>query len=120
MHAGSERFATTFASRRLACGTRRLVELHAQLRRALEDVEELAERQKEQRCYNRDRMQNREKAVELTANPILRNGQRQPGHGDREQQNNGQKVEGEGLHSLGATIAESTPEGKANARKHQD
>ena len=43
-----------------------LIELHAQLRGPLEDVKELAERQKEQRGDDGDGVQDREEAVGLT------------------------------------------------------
>ena len=58
-----ERPVATAALRLLAAAAGVLVEADAELRRTLEDVEELAERQPQQREDHRDRVQDREEVV---------------------------------------------------------
>ena len=96
-----------------------LVEFDAELGRPLEDVEELAERQEQQRGDHRDRVQNRQEAVRRTAQPFLRYGQRQAGDGNREEQDDRQEVHAELLQRAGALVRHPAPERERDARQHQ-
>src|SRR6185436_4044260 len=69
-----------------------LVETDAELRRPLEDVKELAERQIEQREDDRDRVQQREKVVTVALHPRVARGEEQSGDADRGQQDQRQEV----------------------------
>ena len=69
-----------------------LVELDAELGRPLEDVEELAERQPQQREDHRDRVQDRQELVGVPLHPGVADRQHQPGDADREQQEQRQEV----------------------------
>src|SRR5882762_8626305 len=84
MHSGSETPTATLADRRLASLSRRLIKLHADLSGTLKNMEKLSERKIEQRADHGDRVQNREKAVELSAQPLLRNRECKSGHRNRE------------------------------------
>src|SRR3954464_3195915 len=77
VHARRERlFAHCAQGARLAlAGT--LIELYPKLCRPLEDVEELSERQVQQRCNYCDGMRDRDEIVEAAAQPLLRDRQRQ-------------------------------------------
>ena len=104
----------------LAGFSRGLVELHAELGGPLEDVEELPERKIEQRGDHRDGVQDRQKAVEVAAQPFLRNRERQPGHRNREQQDDRQEIQRELLHGLRAPVAQAPPQRKRDAGEHQE
>ena len=96
-----------------------LVELDAELRGPLEDVEELAERQEEQRGDHRDGVQNRQEAVRRTAQPFLRNRQRQAGHRNREQHDDRQEIHAELLQRAGALVRHAAPQRERDAGQHQ-
>src|SRR6202041_1599129 len=66
MHSRSETLTAALADCRVARCSRRLIELHAELSGTLKNMEKLPEREIEQRGDHRDRMQNREKTVELS------------------------------------------------------
>src|SRR3984957_21183731 len=100
MHSGSETLTATLADRRVARFSRRLIELHAELSGALKNMEKLSERDIEQRGDHSDRVQNREKTVELSTQPVLRNCERESCHRNREQENERQKIQRERLHCL--------------------
>src|SRR5579871_493609 len=120
VHSRSVRFAATFALRCFSGCTRRLIELHAQLCGSLKNVEELPERQKEQRGNYGDRVQDRKKTVELAAQPVLRNRKRQPGYRNCKEQNDRQKIESEGLYRLRAAVPEPPPQRQTNTGKHEN
>ena len=86
VHARGEALAAARADGAASSVAGVLVQLHAELRRPLEDVEELAERQIEQRGDHRDRVQDGQEAVGRPAQPLLRDRQRQAGDRDGEQQ----------------------------------
>ena len=84
--------AAAAAARRLVARADVLVEADAELRRPLEDVEELAERQPEQREDHRDRVQDREEVVGVALHPGVAGREHQPGDADREEQDQRQEV----------------------------
>src|SRR5581483_9642499 len=77
VHARSKSFATACAPRGFAFLSDPLVELDAKLRRALEDVEELSERQIQQARNHGDCVQHGDEVVESATKPDLRDSQRQ-------------------------------------------
>src|SRR5262249_9693567 len=89
---------------------RRLVQLHAELGGALEDVEELAEGQVQQRPDHRDRVQDREESIIASPQPQRRRGEREPGDRNREQQDQGKKIRRQLLQRKRAEIARPPPE----------
>ena len=80
------------APRLLAARAGILVETDAELRRPLEHVEQLAERQPEQRDDHGDRMEDGEEVVGVALHPGVARGQHQAGDADREQQQQRQDV----------------------------
>src|SRR5690606_26156078 len=72
---GTERVPASSAMRRLAFAAGGLVEAHPQLRRALDDVEELAEGQPGERTDDGDRVQDRDEGVGITAHPCVADGE---------------------------------------------
>ena len=87
-----ERLAAAAAARLLAARAGVLVEADAELRRPLEDVEQLAERQPQQRDDHGDRVEDREEVVGVALHPRVARRQHQAGHADREQQQQRQDV----------------------------
>src|SRR5689334_1114978 len=69
--------ATSSANRARAARPYVLIQLDAELRRALEDVKELAEWQEQQRRDHRDGVEDGEKRKERAAQPGDRDGERQ-------------------------------------------
>src|SRR5260221_2123811 len=74
LHPRRERLAAAPALCLLALAPDFLVERHTDLGRALEDVEELAERQPEESENHRDRVQDREKIVGVAFHPRVTRG----------------------------------------------
>ena len=97
-----------------------LVEPDAELRRPLEDVEELSERQPEERADHRDRVEDREERVGVALHPGVAGGEHQPGEADGEEQDQRQEVFGEPLNGRGALLAHAPPHGQHHARDHQE
>ena len=119
MHPRCESFTAARAEcplSRLAC---LLIQLHAQLGGALEDVKELPEGQIQKRRNYGDGMQDGEKLVGRAAQPLRRHRERQAGNGYRKQEDDREKVHGEGLHRLRALLAHPPPQRQANAGQHQ-
>ena len=65
VHPGAERVAAAPTGCRLACPTGILIEAHTKLRRSLDDVEELAEGQPQERPDDRDRMDDRDERIRV-------------------------------------------------------
>ena len=87
-----ERLAAAAACGLLALRADVPVELDAELGRPLEDVEELAERQPQQREDHRDRVQDGQELVAVALHPGVADRQQQPGDADREEQEQRQEV----------------------------
>ena len=59
------------------------------------------------------------KSVETAAQPRLRNGQRQAGDRNREEQDQGEEIHRERLHRACALVAHAAPQRKRDAAEHQ-
>src|SRR5262249_22528612 len=92
------------------------IELDAQLRRALKDVEEFPERQIEQGEDDRHRVKLREKAILKSAQVMRRDREEQAGRGDGEEQHEGQEIARELLERQRAAVAPTAIEGEHDPR----
>src|SRR5512146_3091641 len=113
MHARSERLLASRTHCR-SIGivlplTSDLIKLYAKLGWTLEDVKELPEREIHECRYDGNRVQDGDEAVEASAEPHLRDGQGQAGDGDREQQDDWEKVHRHCLHCTSTFLAKSPP-----------
>src|SRR5262245_29279153 len=107
MYPRSKALAAPRTERAFVLVARGMIKLHAKLRRPLENVEELSERQIQEGLNDRDGMQDREEAVERPAHPEGRNCQGQSRDGNREQQDERQEIHRERLHRLSAQVEHS-------------
>src|SRR5262249_44607809 len=105
-----ERLAAARARRGSALRARAPVELERELRRPLEDVEELPERQVEQREDHRHRVELRQESVVEAVEEARRNGEQEPGRRDREEEHERQEIVRELLHGERSAIARAAPE----------
>src|SRR6185369_2829288 len=118
VHPRGEPLAAPGALRAFALLPNLMVELHAELGRALENVKELSEREKEERGDYGDGVQDRKKTVEAAAQPERRGGEREAGDRDGEEQDKRKEVAAEILHRADAAIAHPPPERKRNPAEH--
>src|SRR6185312_2023638 len=102
-------------ARLLAARAGVLVEADAELRRTLEDVEELAERQPQEREDHRRGVQDGEERVGVAAHPGVADREEQAGHADGQEQDERQDVLGELLHGGGAVIDHAAAEREHHA-----
>ena len=107
------------ATRRIARGSDLAVERDAELRRPLENVEELAEWQVEQREDHGDRVQLRQEDEVQPAHQMRRHRQEDPGDRHREQHDQRKQVGAELLDRQRAAIAAATPQRERHAEDHQ-
>jgi hypothetical protein len=89
---GRIRLTAAAAARLLASRACLLVEADAKLRRTLEDVEQLAERQIQQGEDHRHRVQDGQEVVRIPLHPRVAGRQQQAGDADREEQDQWQDV----------------------------
>ena len=120
MHARREGVAAAAAVRGLARRGHVLVEGHAELGRALEDVEELAEGQPEQGDDHRHGVEEGEELVAVAREPGVAHGQQQAGEADREEQHEGQDVLGEELQRGRSLVAHAAAHGQHHAGDHEE
>jgi hypothetical protein len=119
LHLRSEARAAACAVRPFVLVPRVLVQLHAELCRTLEDVEELPERQIEQRPDDGNRMEDGQEAVKRPAQPQRRRGQGEPGYRDGVEQDERQEVRRELLQRQRAAVAQPPPHGERDAGQHE-
>src|SRR5262245_43114656 len=112
VHARRERRAAAPAERRLLGSADRLVEPHTDLCRALEHVEELSERQPEERRDHADRVQDGDELEGIAAQPGVARRQHQTGEAHREEQDQRQEVLAEELQRGGALLAHAPSHGE--------
>src|SRR5665213_3539335 len=86
-----------------------LVEAHTQLSRALKDVEELSERQPEERPDYGDGMQNGDERKAIALHPRVARREHEPGQADGEQQHERHEVLREALHGTRSLVAHPAP-----------
>ncbi len=106
--------------RLLAAGAGVLVEADAELRRPLEDVEQLAERQIQQREDDRHRVEDGEEVVGVALHPGVAGREHQSGDADGEQQDERQDVFAELLQRHGAVIDHPPAKREHDAGDHQE
>ncbi len=104
----------------LVAAPRVLVEADAELRWTLEDVEQLAERQPQERDDDGSGVKDGEELVAVAAHPGVAGGQHQSADADREQQEQRQDVLPELLNGHCTVVDHAPPEGQHHAGNHQE
>src|SRR5262245_8135088 len=107
------------ADRRPALGAGVAVELDGELGGALEDMEELPERQPQQREDDRDGVSDGEELIGVALHPRVADRQQEPGGADREQQEQRQEVLLEILERRRPPVAQPPAQGEDHARDHE-
>src|SRR5438094_9745913 len=110
MHSRREPFAASGAMGPGAGVALFLVELDTDLGGTLEDVKKLSERQIQESGNHSHGVKDREKIVEVPAQPRRRNGQSKPGHGNCREQDQWEEIHAEGRNCLSTLVAHPAPE----------
>lgn len=90
----------------------RLVQRHTDTRRSLNDVEELAKRNREEPYYHNRLMGERDKPVEPSTPPGRGGSERESRHGNGEQEYQWHEIETEALNSEKTRIRDTSPQCK--------